>query len=248
LAFVLVNLLGLMMCDRRDILQKPGVPALDPVALASEQTRPALPTPRPSFTPRIWTPDRAITSFAATSDGALWYAFDEYDGGGGAPPDSQHHGLYRSLEGQVSHFDVPGTIRVLAEAPDGRLYIGAGCGVLRYADGSLEMLADVECSRSSFMRAFFPFDIAFSPGGDVWVGGVHSLARFDGENWTQYDINVRRLLVAPDGSVWGQGWDGWAGSDCCFVHVSEDTWVTYPHSAELPVSRELLASLESLKN
>jgi hypothetical protein len=192
-------------------------------------------------------PDRAITSFAATSDGALWYAFDEYDAGGGAPPDSQHRGLYRSLDGRVSHFDVPGTIRVLAEAPDGRLYVGAGRGVLRYADGNLETLIDVERGHASFTRAFVPFDIAFTSNGDVWVSGVYSLARLDGEAWTQYAVNVRRLLVAPDGSIWGQGWDGRAGSDCCYVHVTGDGWTTFTHSAELPISGELLADLESLR-
>jgi hypothetical protein len=119
---------------------------------------------------------------------------------------------------------------------------------MRYADGSLETLVDVKCGRSSFARAFVPFDIAFAPNGDVWVGGVYSLARFDGETWTLYEVNARRLLVAPDGTVWGQGWDGRSDSDCCYVHVTGDTFVTYTHSAELPVSRELLASLESLKD
>jgi hypothetical protein len=248
LTFVLANLMGLVMCDRRDLWQEPGVPAVDRVALEREQTRSALPTLWSSPTPRIRTPDRAIMTFAATSDGALWYAFDEYDDGGGAPPDSQHHGLYRSLDGRVSHFDVPGTIRMLAEAPDGRLYIGAGRGILRYGDGSLETLIDVERGQESFAWAFVPFDIAFAPNDDVWVGGVYSLARYDGKTWTQYEVNVRRLLVAPNGSVWGQGWDGRAGSDCCYVHVTGDSWVTHTHSAELPVSGELLADLDSLKN
>jgi hypothetical protein len=240
MTFVLLNLLGLAMCDRRGMWQDPGEPPAVRVAL--------VPTVWPSPTPGAWTPDKPITSFVTTSDGALWYAYDEFDDVGGAPPESQHHGLYRSLEGRVSHYDVPGTIRVLAQAPDGRLYVGAGCGVLRYADGSLEALIDVECGRSSFARAFVPFEVAFAPNGDVWVGGVYSLARFDGETWTQYEVNVRRLLAAPDGSVWGQGWDGRAGSDCCYVHVTGDTFVTYSHSAELPVSPELLASLESLKD
>ena len=248
LTFVLVNLLGLMMCDMCGMWQKSGDPAVDRGNLAGEQSDAAGPKRWHSSTPLTRAPDKAITSFATTSDGALWYAYDEYDDVGGAPPEGRHHGLYRSLDGRVSRFDVPGTIRVLAGAPDGRLYVGAGCGVLRYADGSLETLVDIECGRSSFARAFVPFDIVFAPKGDVWVGGVHSLARFDGETWTQYAVNVRRLLAATDGTVWGQGWDGRAGSDCCYVHVTGDKFVTYTHSVELPVSREQLASLESLKD
>jgi hypothetical protein len=193
-------------------------------------------------------PDRAITSLAETPDGALWVAFDEFDGGGGAPPGSQHYGLYRSLGKQVSRFDVPGTIHVLEVAPDGKLYIGAGRGVLRYTRGRLETLIDVEQGHASFARAFVPYDVAFAPGGEIWVGGVYSLARFDGETWTQYEVNVRRLLAAPDGSLWGQGWDGTAGSDCCFVHVAGEGWITYTHSAVLPVSQELFIQIQGLKD
>jgi hypothetical protein len=193
-------------------------------------------------------PDRAITSFAATPDGALWYAFDDFDDGGGAPPGSPYHGLYRSQDRQLSRFDVPGAIRVLAVAPDGSLYIGAGRGVMRYVDGVLQTLIDVTRGQDSFSRGFVPYDIAFTQDGDVWVGGVYSLARFDGETWTQYDVNVRRLLVAPDGSLWGEGWDGVAGSGCCFVHFAGDTWVTYTHSAVLPVSQDLLGDIHELRN
>jgi hypothetical protein len=159
---------------------------------------------------------------------------------------SQHSGLYRSRDGQVSWFDIPGPIRALAVAPDGSLYIGAGRGVVRYGDGELQALVDVTQGQESFPRGFLPYDIAFAQNGDVWVGGVYSLARFDGEAWTQYDVNVRRLLAAPDGSLWGEGWDGVAGSDCCFVHITGDTWTTYTHSDTLPVSETLLDEIYSL--
>jgi ligand-binding sensor domain-containing protein len=199
-----------------------------------------------SPTPLIRVPDVAITSQATTPDGALWVAYDEFDDIGGSPPGSSHHGLYRSQDGQVSHYELPGTIRVLAVAPDGSLHIGAGRGVIRIADGRLETLADVTQGQESFTRAFVPFDIAFTPDGDVWVGGIHSLARYNNKSWTQYDVNVRRLLVAPDGSLWGEGWDGVAGSGCCYVHVAGDRWVTYTHSAALPVSQELLGEIHRL--
>ena len=111
----------------------------------------------------------------------------------------------------------------------------------------METLADVARGVDSFTRGFVPFDIAFTQDGEVWLGGVHSLARLDGEAWTQYDVPVRRLLAAPDGSLWGEGWDGIAGSNCCFVHVTGDAWVTYTHSASLPVSGELLGAIHRLK-
>jgi len=98
-----------------------------------------------------------------------------------------------------------------------------------------------------FAQALSPFDIAFAPNGDLWVGGVYSLARFDGREWTQYGVPARKLLVAPDGSVWADGWDGLADSDCCFTHITGSTWVTYTHSAPLPVSDDLLVDIHALR-
>jgi hypothetical protein len=202
----------------------------------------------PSPTPVAQMPDRAFTSFATTPDGALWYGFDEFDAAGGSRPGSQHYGLYRSHDGRVSRFDLPGTIRSLAVAPNGSLYIGAGLAVWRYADGQLERLVDTAQDRAVLTQAFVPFDIAFGREGDVWVGGVYSVARYDGGTWTRYDVNVRRLLAAPDGSLWGEGWDGLAGSDCCYVHITGNRWVTYTHSAALPVSQELLGDIRRLRD
>lgn len=249
LMLAVVSLVSLTACGVLEIGIEPVGPGDDLAAVVAEQAAPPLPTPFPSPTPLIHAPlsqGRAITSLAETPDGAFWYAYDEFDDGGGLPAGYEHYGLYRSQGRQVSRFDVPGPIRVLAVAPDGSLYIGAGRGVLRYVDGRLETLADPERGQETLTRAFLPFDIAFAPDGDVWVGGVHSLARFDGESWTQYDVNVRRLLVAPDGSLWGEGWNGVAGSDCCYVHVTGDSWVTYTHSSVLPVSQELLADIHGL--
>ena len=218
------------------------------LACSTQKPEQVSPSPTPSSAPFHPTlaPNTTITSWAVTPDGSLWYAFDEFDGIGGSPPYSQNLGLYRSKNGQVSLFDIPGTIRVLEVAPDGSLYVGAGCGVLRYGMDKWETLANVDCEHSSFANPMVPFDIAFADNGDAWVGGVYSLARFDGKTWTEYDINARRILVAPDGSLWAEGWDGIANSDCCFTHVTGNTWVTYTHSASLPVSQELLERIYEL--
>jgi hypothetical protein len=155
-------------------------------------------------------------------------------------------GLYRLRDGEVSHFDIQGTIRVLKAGPDGDLYVGAGCGVLRFREGIWETLAEVDCSRADWEFPMTVFDIAFASGGAVWVGGVHGLARFDGAGWTEYDARARRLLAAPDGSLWDEGWDGREGSDCCFVHVAGGVVTTYTHTATLPVSGELLEEIRAL--
>jgi hypothetical protein len=190
----------------------------------------------------------ASTTSATTPDGAQWYAFDTFDGGGGSPLYSPKLGLYRVQGEQVLHFDVPNTIRALEVAPDGSLYVGAGCGVLRYRADELETLADVSCDDSSFAGHLFPFDIAFGGNGDVWVGGIHGLARFDGATWTQYDVRARRILVAPDGSLWAEGWDGSGNPPrCCFTHVTGDTWATYAYADDLPVSDDLRDKIYELR-
>jgi hypothetical protein len=191
----------------------------------------------------------ASTTSATTPDGAQWYAFDTFEGEGGSPLYSPNLGLYRVQGDQVSHFDVPDTIRTLAAAPDGSLYVGAGCGVLRYRANELETLADVSCDHSSFSGAFFPFDIAFAENGDVWVGGIHGLARFDGATWTEYDVRARRILVAPDGSLWTEGWDGSANPPGrCFTHVTGDTWTAYAYVDDLPVSEGLRERIHELRH
>jgi hypothetical protein len=218
-------------------------------ACGTQRTEETLPIPSrssPAFRPTR-EPGTTITSSAVTPDGSFWYAFDEFDDIGASSPYSQNLGLYRMRNGQVSHFDIPGTIRVLKVAPDGSLYVGAGCGVLRYRMDEWETLASVDCEHSSFEGQVFPFDIAFAENGDVWVGGVHRLARFDGTTWAEYDIKARRILVAPDGGLWAEGWDGEANRDCCFTHLTGNTWVTYTHSAPLPVSADLLQRIRELR-
>jgi hypothetical protein len=125
--------------------------------------------------------------------------------------------------------------------------VGAGCGVLRFNANRWETLADPDCEHSAFTKPVFPFDIAFADNGDVWVSGVHALARFDGKQWTEYDIMARRVLVAPDGSLWADGWNGIANSDCCFTHLTGTTWVTYTHAADLPVTADLARNIHGLR-
>ena len=222
----------------------PTVPPMTPTPVAQVPPSPPKPLSGPTLSNQV--PESAITSFATTPDGALWYAFDVFDDTGGVSPGDLQHGLYRLKDGRTSHWEVPGTIRVLEVAPDGSLYVGAGNGVLRYRAEKWESLADVVRDFNQFVPFTIAFDMAIAENGDLWVGGVHSLARFDGKAWSEYDVNVRRLLIAPDGSLWGEGWDGIAGSDCCFVHLTGDSWVTYTHSADLPVSHDLRSQIHDL--
>lgn len=185
---------------------------------------------------------RLCRSQAAMPDGSLWCAFDEpYD----TEPFSSPAGLYRAKDGQVSHVNIAALIHTLKVAPDGTLYVGAGRGVLRYRMDQWEIIASLDGHELD--HALYPTDIAFAGNGDVWVAGIFGLARFDGKTWTQYDVQAMRLLVVPDGSLWTRGWDGHSDSDCCFTHVTGNTWVTYTYSATLPVSEDLLKRIRELR-
>jgi hypothetical protein len=182
-------------------------------------------------------------SVVTTPDDSLWCTFEgPYD----TEPYVTPAGLYRVKDGQVSHIPMTALIHSLKVASDGTLYVAAGRGILRYRRGQWETLASLD--GHAFNQTLIPTDVAFADNGDVWVAGIFGLARFDGKTWTEYDINARRVLVAPDNSIWTEGWNGTASSDCCFTHLTGNTWVTYTHSARLPVSKELFKSIRALQN
>jgi hypothetical protein len=180
---------------------------------------------------------------ATTLDGSLWCAFSgPYD----TEPFKSPIGLYRVKDGRVSHLDMP-LIHSLKTAPDGTLYVGAGRGMLRYHMNQWETLISPDGRETD--RALYYTDIAFTGNGDVWAAGIFNLARFDGKSWTQYGVNARRLLVAPDGSLWTEGWDGDSANNCCFAHVTGNNWLmTYTYSSTLPVSDDLLTRIHELRN
>ena len=223
---------GLELSVRTGLKPSPTVTALAPVAADSPPT--ADPDRRP---------DSMITTSVMMPDNSLWYAFDEFDAIGGSPPYSQNQGLYRLKDGLITHFDIPATIRVLEVAPDGHLYVGAGCGVMRFRDESWETLLELDCSRRTSVTKLRPLAITFTEDRTVWVGGAFSLVSYDGESWTEYDIPAARVVVATDGTIWTRGWDGWANSDCCLTHITGTQWITYTWTSDVPVEPEVLNSL-----
>lgn len=228
---------------QEEITQEPGInppfPAPSPSAttlmLANQQPTPTVDPQRP--------PGPGMTSSAVTPDGSLWYAFDTFDGLGGSPPGSQNHGLYRRQNGEIIHYDIPATIRVLEVAPDGSLYIGAGCGVLRYQDDELESLLDFDCNPDQPVSGLFPLDIAFTNDGRAWVGGAYNLASYDSSGWTEYNIPARRVAIALDGTIWTYGWDGLAEHNCCLTHITGSQRITYTLTADIPAEPKVLMSL-----
>ena len=248
LLFVTVGMvLAIVACNTTDLDSTYLSATLDGIqdspSSAPSPTRATDPTQTPTIIDPDRRPDFSITSSAVTPDEALWYAFDVFDDIGGSPFHSQNHGLYRLKDGQVTHFDIPGAVRVLTVAPDGSLYVGAGWGVLRYHADNWETLLNVDGSHPSPVSGLAPLSIAFADSGDAWVGGALKLARFDGEEWKEYDIPAARVAIASDDTVWTVGWDGRADSDCCITHIAGSEWMTYTWTSNVPAEPEVLQLL-----
>ncbi|MGB3716188.1 MAG: hypothetical protein WA996_17345 [Candidatus Promineifilaceae bacterium] len=193
-------------------------------------------------------PDPSLKMSVLSPDDSLWYAFDVSDDIGGSPPGSQSNVLYRLKDGQVSHYVVQAAIHILEIGPDGALYVGAGCGLLRFSEEELETLLEITCEGATPVSSIFPLDIAFGEDGQIWVGGAFNLASYDGKSWQEYNVSSVRVAVGKDGSIWTRGWDGRAGSECCLTQLSGSDVMTYTWSADIPADVEVLATLVGSSN
>lgn len=177
-------------------------------------------------------------------DGSVWLTFDQPPHIGSVPAHTLS-GLYRLADGELAHFPLQQAVRALAVGPDGALYVGIGCGLLRYQEKMVE-LAPPDCGAAGPLALSAPVTaLAVSDAGTLWVGTPFSLNRYDGA-WEQFDVNASRLLLAPDGSVWAAGWDGRADSGCCLTHLEGGVPMTYTYTAPLPVSPQLEAAIRAL--
>jgi hypothetical protein len=242
------SLLLIVACDASGSNQntaKPVTAEVFPNAEPSPSVTPYVqPTiPAASALDPLRPPDPSITALEITPDGSLWYAFDVFDSVGGTPPGNANNGLYRLKEGQITHHDVPGPIRVLKTAPDGSLLVGAGCGIWRFHDERIETLMEIACDRATPAPKLRPLDIALGNDGLIWAGSAFDLASYDGESWHEYDVPAIRIAVDSDGSIWTIGWDGRAGSQCCLSHINGDQVSTYSWTTDFPVSAGVLATL-----
>jgi ligand-binding sensor domain-containing protein len=146
------------------------------------------------------TSDR-VTSVAVTPDGATWFAFGDHSAS------TPGRGLSRFDGQEWEYFLDDAEVNALAVEPDGTLWAGVGCGVQRF-DGTAREIV-VSCEE---LPAGNVLDIDFAPDSAVWVANGLGLARFDGQSWTVYDRLVHALEVAPDGTIWMNGWEGTQGS------------------------------------
>jgi hypothetical protein len=151
--------------------------------------------------------------------------------------------------GQIRRFDgerfveetAPVGGGVIAEAPDGTIWLGGGSDVLSWDGESWRVVPSA--GRPLGEVGYIAVDTA----GNVWVAEYRypgpqwlGISRFDGDTWTSYPVEEvlpsDRLGVpeggADRGAVWtivaGADADVWVGGRGGVAHFVEGAWTSYP--------------------
>ncbi len=160
--------------------------------------QPAGPAPSPSVTP---IPQLPVTNLVVTSDGAVWYSFGNFD----FYP--RRGGIIHEAQGQQTRFMSEATVQLLRVAPDGSLWAGMGCSLLRF-DGQVWQTVIENCDQLHGNV----YDVAFTSDGAAWIAAGFKLARYRNGEWTIIDRLISSVEVATDGTLWASGWEGTQGS------------------------------------
>jgi len=162
------------------------------------------------------------TSVAVTPDGSVWFGFGDHSV---STPGS---GLSR-FDGHDWQYYLDSTeVNSLAVSPDGSLWVGAGCSVQRFDGVSWEAVA--LCGE--YLLTGNVIDIDFTPNGSAWVATGFGLLNIGGERMA-YERLINSVAVAPDGSIWANGWEGTQGSSYV-ARFDWQNWTTYRGSDSYP--------------
>ena len=81
--------------------------------------------------------------------------------------------------------------------PDGALWAGVGCSVLRFDGADWQTLA--RCGEEVPPGDILDMDC--TPDGTAWVANGFSLASYDGSAWTVRNKLANELIAAPEGAA-----------------------------------------------
>lgn len=146
-------------------------------------------------------PQLPVTNLVVTPDGAVWYSFGNFDfhprGGG----------IVREVQGRQTRFMPEASAQVLKVAPDGSLWAGMGCGLMRFAGQTRQtVIENCDTLHGNII------DVAFASDGAAWIATGFKLARYHNGEWTIIDRLISFVEITPDGTVWTSGWEGTQGS------------------------------------
>ncbi len=114
--------------------------------------------------------------------------------------------------------DTTNSVRDIAVAPDGVVWVARPHSIARYERGEWTL----------FYEGPIFHNLTIDPRGHVWVSGYRELHVFDGLTWQRHDapyMNTNVLISAPNGRIWAGTSQG--------VHVySEGEWLTYQQETD----------------
>ena len=212
-AWLTIALVLLTCCATPESAPEPSAPALSAYPEPDATELSAYPEPTseagratdtlPPLAPQPTPVPPRVTTMGVALDGAVWYAF-----GNRTSPPSGGEGVERLASGQVTAFTTADglphdNVQVLEVAPDGTVWVGAGCAVARF-DGDQWQQVGPGCDDALGTV----LDIAIAPDGAVWVAGPFDLYRLEGDSWEVLDPMVRSIAFAWDGTLWASGWTG----------------------------------------
>jgi sugar lactone lactonase YvrE len=191
----------------------------------SAPAQPIGPAPSPSITP---IPQLPVTNLVVTSDDAVWYSFGNFDF------HPRRGGIVREAQGKQTIFMPEASVQVLKVAPDGSLWAGMGCGLMRF-DGQTWQTVLENCDKLNGNI----IDLTFTSDGAVWIATGFKLARYQNGEWAIIDRLISSVEISPDGALWASGWEGTQGSQ--YVARFDGTQWTIVERAAL---RQLLANAD----
>jgi len=174
-----------------------------------------------------------ITAVAVTQDGAAWFGFGEAAfhpaGGGLSRFDGQSWQYFSHRDG----FRLSSNVRALTVAPDGVLWVGAGCGVARLPNPAETGEVDQHWQAIATCDSLHGnvHSVASAPNGSAWIATDFSLYHLSDEEWTVYEGRMpTALAVAPDSTIWVSHSPLSGGELSAF---DGHAWIT--HTGSLPI-------------
>lgn len=163
----------------------------------------------------------AATISVTMEDGTRYFTFDNECGWTCV----HKYGLFRIREGEEPYaFGKSEYVRALKLLRDGNVYVGNNKILVVKRD----QLVPTDFAPLPSDASVQIHDMAMTSNGEIWAVG-YKLIHYGHETSTYHDFLAysHTVTIAPDDSVWIDGWDGVADSNCCIYHIKNETVTSY---------------------